>query len=159
MSNVTPFRRPPKRAPAPQQSGGFGFKTHRGRALLSQVLTLIAFAVNIAVPFFLGGGPYYVFGWIAGIAIAIAAALVAFTNRGSSNPWANTHHEHALRTLIFGWVIWVLGSMLPMVHGSLSFVTLIVHVLVALWAIVRAGVGIALALMRKPIPNPLGVLF
>lgn len=136
-----------------------GFKTHRGKAVLSQLLTLVVFAVNVSLPFLLGGTPYYMIGWVVGIALAVAAALIAFTNRGSSNPWANTHHEHALRTLIIGWVIWTLGSMLAFVHGSLGIVTLIVHVVIALWAILRAGVGVVLALMRKPIPNPRGWLF
>ena len=42
--NVTPFRRP--KPVRPQQPGGGGFKTHRGKAMLVQFLTLIAFALN-----------------------------------------------------------------------------------------------------------------
>ena len=156
--NVTPFRRPPKRPAAPQQSGGFGFKTHRGKAVLSQLMTLVAFSFNFAAPFLFGATPYYTLGWIAGLVIAIAAAFFAFTNRGSSNPWANTHHEHALRTLIIGWAIWTLGSMLGYIHGALSVGTLFVHVIIALWAVIRAAIGIALALMRRPIPNARGWL-
>jgi uncharacterized membrane protein len=156
--NVTPFRRPPKRPAAPQQSGGLGFKTHRGKAVLSQLLTLVAFAFNFAVPFLFGASPFSTVGWIVGIGIAIAAALFAYTNRGSSNPWANTHHEHALRTLIIGWAIWTIGSLLGYIHGSLAVGSIFVHALVALWAIVRAGIGIALALMRKPIANARGWL-
>jgi len=156
--NVTPFRRPPKRPAAPQQSGGFGFQTHRGKAVLSQLLALIAFAFNFAIPFLFGGGASYTIAWIAGMAVAIAAGLFAFTNRGSSNPWANTHHEHALRTLVIGWAIWTLGLMLGYIHGALAVGTIFVHALVALWAIVRASIGLVLALMRKPIPNPRGWL-
>ena len=32
--NVTPFRRPKLRPVAPQQGGGMGFRTHRGKAVL-----------------------------------------------------------------------------------------------------------------------------
>lgn len=156
--NITPFRRPPKRAAAPQQSGGMGFQTHRGKAVLSQLFTLIAFSVNLAVPLTLGASPYYTLGWIVGLAIAIAAGLFAYSNRGSSNPWANTHHEHALRTLIIGWAIWTLGSLLGYIHGALAVGTIFVWALVALWAVIRAGIGIVLALMRKPIPNARGWL-
>lgn len=156
--NVTPFRRPPRRPAAPQQSGGLGLKTHRGKAVFSQVLTLIAFGVNFAIPFVLGASPFYTIGWIVGLGIAIAAGLFAYSNRGSSNPWANTHHEHALRTLIIGWAIWTLGSLLGYVHGALAVGTIFVQALVALWAIVRAGIGAALAIMRKPVPNARGWL-
>jgi uncharacterized membrane protein len=156
--NVTPFRRPPKRPAAPQQSGGLGFKTHRGKAVLSQALALIAFAFNFAVPFVFGASPFYTIGWISGLVLAIGAGFFAFTNRGGSNPWANTHHEHALRTLIFGWAIWTLGSLLGYIHGALAVGTIFVQAIVALWAIVRAGIGVVLALMRKPIPHPHGWL-
>lgn len=156
--NVTPFRRPPKRPAAPQQRGGMGFQTHRGKAVLSQMLTLIAFAFNFAIPFLFAGTAFYTIGWIVGLAFAIAAGFFAYSNRGSSNPWANTHHEHALRTLIIGWAIWTLGSMLGYVHGALAVGTIFVQALVALWAIVRAGIGLVLAMMRKPVPNPRGWL-
>src|SRR5262245_11659306 len=108
--NVTPFRRPPKRAPAPQQKGGMGFKTHRGRAVLVQVLTLAAFALN----FFFTTAPLS----FIGMAVGIAAAFIAVSNRDAGMPWANTHHEHALRTLIIGYSIWVLASLLSYIHGS-----------------------------------------
>ncbi|HYE87542.1 MAG TPA: hypothetical protein VEA16_14365, partial [Vicinamibacterales bacterium] len=45
--NVTPFRRPKPRPVAPQQGGGLGFKTHRGKVVLVHVLTLIAFVAAI----------------------------------------------------------------------------------------------------------------
>lgn len=45
--NVTPFRRPPKRPVAPQQEGGFGFKTHRGKVVLAHLLTIAAFTLNL----------------------------------------------------------------------------------------------------------------
>jgi hypothetical protein len=94
QDNVTPFRRPPPKRPvAPQQSGGWGFKTHRGKAVLVHALTLACFAL----PFLLGGLPFI--RWI-GIGLGIAGAVVAYTSRAEAMPWAATHHEQALRTLL-----------------------------------------------------------
>ncbi len=155
--NVTPFRRPPKRAPAPQQSGGLGFKTHRGKALLSQGLTLAAFAIN-AAQLFNWPTNFGVLGWVVAMAVGIGAAVIAYSNRGQGTPWANTHHEHALRTLILGYCIWILASMLTYVHGALAVATLFIHVAVAIWAALRSGIGFVFAGMRKAIPQPRGWL-
>lgn len=150
MSNVTPFRRPPKRAPAPQQEGGWGFKTHRGKAVLSQFLALAAFALN----FFFSAPPM---SFIA-LGVAIAGVLIAYTNRGAAMPWANTHHEHALRTLVIGYCIWLLAAMLTYVHGSLAIATFYIHIAIVIWAVVRAAIGFVLAIMRRPVPHPRGWL-
>lgn len=148
--NVTPFRRPPKRAPAPQQSGGLGIKTHRGKAVLTQALTLAAFALN----FFLPAPPLS----FIGMAVGIAAAFIAYSNRDAGMPWANTHHEHALRTLILGYSIWVLATLLGYIHGSLGVATIFIQFAVVIWAAIRAGVGLVLAMMRKAVPHPRGWL-
>jgi len=148
--NVTPFRRPPKRPVAPQQRGGLGFKTHRGKAVLVHLLTAAAFTVN----FFYPSPPLY----YVGLGVAIAAGLLAFTSRGQGMPWVNTHHEHAIRTLIIGYAIWMLGGMLTYIHGVLAPATLVVQIAVAIWGVVRAAIALVLAVMRKPIPNPTGWL-
>ena len=147
--NVTPFRRP--KPVRPQQSGGFGFKTHRGKVLLGHLLTLAAFSAN----FFLRMPPYS----LIGLVIAIAAVVIVYSNRGEAMPWANTHHEHALRTLMFGYAIWVLASLLTYVHGSLITITFYVQLGVLIWAVLRASVALVLGVMRKPVPNPRGWLF
>lgn len=161
--NVTPFRRPPKRPVAPQQQGGWGFKTHRGRAVLVQALTLIAFVLNfvgsVAGQFLLAAtGAAQLRGviWIIGLGVGIAAVVIAFSNRNQAMPWANTHHEHALRTLVIGYAIWTLGSLLTYVHGSLIVGTMFVQIGVAVWAVLRAVIGLALSSGRKPIPHPRG---
>jgi uncharacterized membrane protein len=148
--NVTPFRRPQKRARAPQQDGGLGFKTHRGRAVLSQGLTLAAFALNFFFP-----APPLSF---IGMGVGIAAAFIAHSNRGQGMPWANTHHEHALRTLIVGYVIWLLASTLSYIHGALGVATIFIHFAVLIWAAIRSGVGLVMAIMRRAIPHPRGWL-
>lgn len=147
--NVTPFRPRPKPV-APQRGGGLGFNTHRGKAVLVQLLTLGAFACN----FFLQAAPWS----FIGMALGIAAGALAFSNRGQGMPWANTHHEHALRTLIIGYSVWLLGGALTYISPMLMLATLLVYVVVAVWAGLRSVIGIVLALMRRPIPNPRGWL-
>lgn len=159
QDNVTPFRRPPRRPPvAPQQRGGMGFKTHRGKAVLVHLLTIACFVV----PFFVGGQA----GQFVGLGIAIAAVVIAYSSRPDAMPWAATHHEQAIRTLVFAFIITtVLG--LPSlvvservtafwgVYGQVYFWGRIV---VLIWAGLRALIGLVLALLRKPVPNPRGWL-
>lgn len=159
--NVTPFRRP--KPARPQQQGGWGFKTHRGKALLVQALTILAFALNLVGAaagqiLFAGAdiGLARMIVWIVAIGVSIAAGLIALANRNAGMPWANTHHEHALRTLFIGYAIWTVGSALSYVNGMLAIVTIFVQLAVAIWAILRALVGFVLAMGRKPIPNPHG---
>lgn len=160
--NVTPFRRP--KPVRPQQTGGWGFKTHRGKALLVQALTLAAFAINLLAA--AAGTLVFpaasvivqsqVVFWFIALGISIAAALVAMANRYEGMPWANTHHEHALRTLIIGYAIWTLASALTYINGVFGIVTIFVQLAVAIWAILRAAIGLVLAFARKPIPHPRG---
>ena len=147
--NVTPFRRPPPKPARPQQEG-WGFKTHRGKAVLAHALTIAAFAVN----FFVRMPPWSFIGLIVGL----AAFLLVHSNRGQAMPWANTHHEHALRTLLIGYSIWIVASLLTLVSGALLTIVMYIQLAILLWAGVRALIGLVLAVMRKPIPNPTGWL-
>lgn len=144
--NVTPFRRP--KPVRPQQQGGLGIKTHRGKVVIAHVLTIAAFVAN----FLLRTAPWSFIGMIIGI----AAVVIVFSNRGAAMPWANTHHEHALRTLIIGYSLWVLAGLLVLINGSLVTITIFLQLGVAIWAVARAGVALVLGVMRKPVPNPRG---
>lgn len=148
--NVTPFRRPPKRPASPQRGDGLGFNTHRGKVVLAHVLTIAAFGLN----FFLRAPPLS----LIGLVIGVAAILLVLSNRGQAMPWANTHHEHALRTLMIGYAIWVFASILTLISPFLALGTLLVQIAVAVWATVRAIIALVLGVMRKPIPNPRGWL-
>lgn len=127
-----------------------GFKTHRGKVVLGHLLTLAAFSLN----FFLRMPPLS----FIGLMVAIAAVVLVYSNRGEAMPWANTHHEHALRTLVIGYAIWVVASLLTYVSGALVTVTIYVQLAVLIWAVLRAVIALVLASMRKPIPNPTGWL-
>ena len=149
--NVTPFRRPPPKRPvAPQQPGGWGFKTHRGKVVLAHLLTITAFVVN-----FLFRAPPWSF---LGLAIGIAAVVLVYSNRGQAMPWANTHHEHALRTLIIGYALWALASVLTLISGALITITLYAQLGIALWATIRALIALVLGALRRPVPHPHGWL-
>jgi uncharacterized membrane protein len=149
--NVSPFRPRPKRPAPPPRKDGLGFNTHRGKAVLVQLLTLATFAVN----WFFPTPPWS----LIGLALGIGGFMLAYSNRGQAMPWANTHHEHALRTLLIGYSIWVLAGLLTYVSPFLWMATLFVRIVVALWAGIRSAIGAVLAFMRKPISNPRGILF
>jgi uncharacterized membrane protein len=156
--NVTPFRRPkPQR---PQQGGGMGFRTHRGKAVLVQLLTLVTFVCAFLFPFPSPPGTPLVLVLASCVSLALAFITIslAMANRYDGMPWAATHHEHAIRTLIIGFVIWTLGMSLTYIHGSLIVVAFYVKLAVMIWAILRTGVGIVLAIMRRPVWNPKGFL-
>lgn len=156
--NVTPFRRPPKRPPAPQQGGGFGLKTHRGKAVLAHLCTLAAYVLALLFP--LPPLSYI------GLAVAVAVFLFVYSNRDAGMPWVNTHHEHALRTLIIGNSIVTLADVLVMVvvtpltpdgmKMSLLAFAFWARVATVAWACLRALIALALAAMRKPVPHPRG---
>jgi uncharacterized membrane protein len=153
--NVTPFRRPPPRPVRPQQQGGMGFKTHRGKAVLVHVLTIACFVV----PFFLMGvvGPQAA--QLIGFGIGLAGVLVAYSSRDSATPWAATHHEQAMRTIIIASIL-ITALSLPRlvvsqevagfwnIYGPIAFWTWVV---IVLWGGLRAVVGLVLAGLRRPV--------
>ena len=158
--NVTPFR--PRRPPPKPKGGGFNVNSHRGKAVLVQFLTLAAFALNVIF----GAPPL---SWLA-LAVAIGAVAIAASNRQDAMPWAQTHHEHALRTLLIGYVISTLARVIwefvirplpllsPQTTTYLALGFFGIQILVLLWVLIRAGVGLVLAILRKPIWHPRGWL-
>jgi uncharacterized membrane protein len=171
--NVTPFR--PRRAP-PRPAPGNPLKSHRGKAVIVHTLTLVAFAISLfttlaslrptlvasgiamnvgAPPVALGLLNYLV------LALVIAAVLIAASNRSEGMPWATTHHEFALRTLVIGWAVTTLVRLLGLLPGvgvATLLVIVIVTAVVLLWTFVRGSVALVFAVLRKPMPRPTGLL-
>jgi len=144
--NVTPFRRP--KPVRPQSQGGLGIKTHRGKVVLAHLLTIAAFVANFVLR---------AFPWsLIGLVIGVAAVLIVYSSRGAAMPWANTHHEHALRTLIIGYSLWVVAGLLVLINGALYTITIYLQLGIAIWAGLRALVALVLGVVRKPVPNPRG---
>ncbi len=158
--NVTPFRRPPPKRPTAPQSGGFGLKSHRGKAVLAHLLTLAAYALAWLFPF----APL---SYLA-LGVAVAGFLFVYSNRGAGMPWANTHHEHALRTLAIGFAIMTLADVIVMVtltamtpegmRAGLFMFAAWTRIAIVVWAGLRALIALALAVGRKPVPRPRGWL-
>jgi uncharacterized Tic20 family protein len=156
--NVTPFRRPPPKPVRPQQQG-WGLKTHRGKAVLVHVLTIACFVVPFVLP--LGGIERFV-----GMGLGIAAGVIAYTSREGATPWAATHHEQALRTIVFAFVFTTLlslpGLVIPRSATDImvwySLIMFWGSIVVLIWAGIRALVGLVLAGMRKPVFNARGWL-
>jgi uncharacterized membrane protein len=157
--NVTPFRRPPKRVQQRQQ-GGMGLKSHRGKAVLVQLLTLATFVLAFFFPFPPPpGSPIAIIvASCISLALAFGAVALAMQNRYDAMPWATTHHEHALRTLVVGFALWTLASALTYISGALVVVAIYAHLAIAIWGVIRSGVGVVLALMRRAVWNPKGWL-
>jgi len=142
-NNVTPFRPRPK--PAPPGRKVFDAQRPQHKVFLVHGLTLAAFAVS-----WLFGFPLE----LLGVAAGVAAVAVAASNRREGMPWAQTHHEFGLRTLLLGGGVWMIAGMLvflPLIGGLVIFV----QIAVLIWAGLRAGVGLLWALQRKPVANPL----
>ncbi|ANP46888.1 hypothetical protein [Candidatus Viadribacter manganicus] len=154
--NVTPFRRP--KPVRPQQQGGLGFKTHRGKAVLVHLLTIATYTCAFLFPFPAPPGAPLVLVIASCVSLALAFAVIALAtpNRYGAMPWATTHHELAIRTLIIGFVLWTLASALTYISPALMVVAFWGHVIIMIWAILRAIIGLVLGVMRKAIPNPRG---
>jgi|688.fasta_scaffold865117_2 uncharacterized membrane protein len=145
-TNITPFRRRPQ-PPKLQGPRGFDPQRPQHKALLMHALTAAAFLINWAAPF-----P----GSLIGLGAGIGAVAIAQSNRREGMPWAQTHHEFGIRTLLLGAAVWVVSGLLimapaPGVATAVSFIQL----LVLAWVLARAAVGFWRALNRKPTPNPL----
>lgn len=154
--NVTPFR--PRRPPPKVAKKGPGLSSHRGKAVLVQATTLLAFAVSVGLNFasltpLMAGLMSFV-----PMVFGVIGVLIAAANRRDAMPWAATHHEHALRTLMFGFAITIVASLVANAFPPAAPAVLVLSIAVLAWVVLRAGVGLVLALMRKPIWNPKGPL-
>jgi uncharacterized membrane protein len=111
------------------------------------------------VPFFLMGvvGPQAA--QLIGFGIGLAGVLVAYSSRDSATPWAATHHEQAMRTIIIASIL-ITALSLPRlvvsqevagfwnIYGPIAFWTWVV---IVLWGGLRAVVGLVLAGLRRPV--------
>ena len=137
--NVTPFR--PRKPPPRPKGNGLGLTTHRGKAVLAQLLTLLCFAAS----FLLNAPPWsYI-----GLAIGVAGCAIAASNRFDAMPWAKTHHEHVMRTIIIGASIWTLASLFLLIpllpQGPIMTGIFWTQIAILIWVAIRAGVGLVLA--------------
>lgn len=136
--NVVPLR--PKRRP----KRGFDWKAPRSQVLLVHALTMATFAT-----FLLASGP----GQYLATAMGIAAIAIASGRRKEGMPWACTHHEFALRTLLFGGVFWVLAGAAALIPGAGAYTGYAIWVICA-WVGLRAIWAFARGILRLPMSRP-----
>jgi uncharacterized membrane protein len=141
-NNVTPFRR----RPPPKRTGGTGFNVQRPqhKVFLLHALTAAAFVGSWLLSF-----PLQLFALGAGV----GAVAIAQSNRRDGMPWAQTHHEFGIRTLLFGGSALMLisvASFFPLIGGYLRILVPIT----CLWVLVRTAAAFVRAVLRRPVPNP-----
>ncbi|MGE3142669.1 MAG: hypothetical protein AB7L65_05065 [Hyphomonadaceae bacterium] len=148
QDNVTPFR---PRRPPPRPKRPLNLQSHRGKAVMAQTLALICFAATYFLP-----APPLSF---IGLGFGVAALAIAASNRIDGMPWARTHHEHAMRTIIIGAASLTLLTALQLIDYAPLFIVIYWgRIGVCAWAGLRAAIGVALAIIRRPIPHPKGLL-
>ncbi len=136
--NVVPLR--PKRRP----KRGMDWKAPRTQVLLVHALTLLTFTMFL----FVRGPAQYL-----ATALGIAAIAIAAGRRREGMPWACTHHEFALRTLLFGGVAWVLAGASSLIPGLGAYGVYAVLV-ICVWVGLRGLWAFARGLMRLPMTRP-----
>ena len=136
--NVVPLR--PRRRPRRQ----FDPRAPRTQVLIVHTLTAATFALH----FVADGALRYL-----AVALGVAAIAIAAGRRTEGMPWACTHHEFALRTLLIGGVAWVLVLLAGLLPGVGAFAGIAVLVICA-WVALRVVWGFVRGVMRLPITRP-----
>lgn len=90
----------------------------------------------------------YLVGFVIGITPLIGV-VIAYVNRGKSEPWVETHYTWAIRTFWIGILFSLIGVVLALV--LIGFLLLFA---VAVWFIVRCIVGLQAVGRNEPIRNP-----
>ena len=91
----------------------------------------------------------YLAGLVVGIT-GLAGIIIAYMNRGKSEPWLETHYTWLIRTFWIG-LAYGLASVLLMVIG-IGFLMILAT---TVWFIVRCVVGMQALGRKEPIKNPL----
>lgn len=90
----------------------------------------------------------YLVGFIIGIS-AIVGIVLAYLNRGKSEPWMETHYTWAIRTF---WIA-LLGALVSLVLMIIG-IGFLLMIALAVWVIVRCVVGLQLVARNEAIRDP-----
>ena len=85
---------------------------------------------------------------------AIVGLVFAYMSRGKAGGWVDSHYTWAIRTFWIGLLYSLICAVLAIV-----IIGYLLMVLVAIWAIVRAVMGLQKASSEEPMPNPQSWLF
>ena len=95
----------------------------------------------------------YLAGFVIGITPLIGL-VIAYVNRGKSEPWVETHYTWAIRTFWIGMLYTLIGFVLAFV--LVGFLLLIATVV---WFVVRIVFGLQALGRGEPMKNPQSWLF
>ena len=90
----------------------------------------------------------YLVSFVVGIT-GIVGLIMAYVNRGKSEPWLDTHYTYAIRTFWIGLLYALISSILMLVA-----IGAILIFAVAIWVVVRCVIGLQKASAGEPIANP-----
>jgi uncharacterized membrane protein len=90
----------------------------------------------------------YLAGFVIGVT-PLVGVVMAYINRGKSEPWVETHYTWAIRTFWIG----LLYSLIAVVL-TILLIGFILFIAVAVWFIVRIVVGMQALNRNEPIRKP-----
>jgi len=90
----------------------------------------------------------YLVSFVVGLT-GIVGLIMAYVNRGKSEPWVDTHYTYAIRTFWIGLLYALISSILMLVA-----VGVILIFGVAIWIVVRCVIGLQKASAGEPIARP-----
>ncbi len=90
----------------------------------------------------------YLVSFVVGIT-ALIGIVIAYVNRGKSEPWVETHYTWAIRTFWIG----ILGAIVSAVLMIVA-IGFLVMIAVAIWVVVRCVIGLQAVSRGEPIRNP-----
>lgn len=95
----------------------------------------------------------YLAGVVVGVT-ALAGIVIAYINRGKSEPWIETHYTWAIRTFWIG-IAYALISVALMIVG----IGFLLGLLATAWFIARCIIGWQAVARREPVKNPESWMF
>lgn len=116
----------------------------RGPALAVYALGVGAFGL------FLTGRQY---ADLAGLALGIAAVVIAAGRRDEGPAWIRSHHEFALRTIVIAGALWTLLSLATFLP-ILILATWYAKLALGAWLLLRCVYGAGQVFRKKIISNP-----
>lgn len=90
----------------------------------------------------------YLASLLSGITVLIGL-IVAYMNRGRSDPWIDSHYTWAIRTFWIGLLYTAISTVLVFV-----LIGLVLYLIVGIWLVVRVVIGLQKTSRNQPIDNP-----
>lgn len=93
----------------------------------------------------------YLLSFVVGITVIIGL-IMAYVNRGKSEPWVDTHYTYAIRTFWLGLLYSLLAVMaMFQLMGSVGMLLMLG---VSIWGVIRCVIGLQKASAGQPVGKP-----